>query len=178
MISLGFIGVGDFQYRGSFGRRYVPLPKCSIRPFSNKITSLRNMFYLDTDDGYEDVMGLYNVLYIQLNKELWDHAVNKEYQIIFAIPESTDVDEVGRCTIIHNYDLFPGEFYKGSRIFACALMTQEAKELESNHLRSALCHRRSHRQSLRSTWVKKFLVPNVLESNNGKILTSMILILI
>jgi hypothetical protein len=95
---------------------------------TSKIDSLRNMFYLDHTSGYEDVMGLYNVLYIQLDQELWDRAVNKDYEIIFAIPK--EAVDVGRCTVIHNYDLFTGEFYQGSRIFACALMAKEAKELE------------------------------------------------
>jgi hypothetical protein len=74
-------------------------------------------------------MGLYNVLYIQLNQELWDRAVNKDYEIVFAtIPDSPA--DVGKCTVIHNNDLFRGEFYKGSRMFTCALMTKEVKELE------------------------------------------------
>lgn len=89
-----------------------------------KMKSLKNTFYLDEDGN----MGIYKLLFVQFSEDTWDKEVelpNSEF--IFIVPEYND--QVGNCTQWQSFDRFKGEFFYGSRAFACTLITEEFKDL-------------------------------------------------
>jgi Flavin containing amine oxidoreductase len=76
-------------------------------------------------------MGLYKLLFVQLSQDLWNRATIPNNEFIFDVPHENA--NVGKCSKWQSFDRFQGEFFDGSRAFACTLVTEDFKELASNY---------------------------------------------
>ena len=107
-----------------------------FEPYSSeieqKIQALKDTFYVDSDAPYENTMGLYKLLFVQLNSTTWESASVPNNEFIFTVPGEGNKTQVGNCTLWQSFDRYKWEFFDNSRSFACTLVSEGYKELADN----------------------------------------------
>ena len=104
-----------------------------FEPYSSeieqKIQALKDTFYVDSDAPYENTMGLYKLLFVQLNSTTWESASVPNNEFIFTVPGEENKEQVGKCTLWQSFDRYKWEFFDNSRSFACTLVSEGYKAL-------------------------------------------------